>query len=474
MENDDNDDNNRRAIVIVAARSSFLLPFMSSSVNIALPSIGKEFMMDAVSLSWVATAYILAVAVFLVPLGRLADIHGRKKIFTIGVLIFTASSLSSGISAHATILISSRVLQGIGEAMMFVTAMALLTSAFPPGELGRALGINVASVYTGLSVGPFIGGWLTQNFGWRSVFLTSVPLGILTFLVMFRKLADDRPSGVREKFDIVGAAIYAFALVSVMYGVSLLPATEGLWLTLAGLAGVVAFVRWESAAGCPCIDIALFKSNATFAFSNLAALISYSATFAITFLLSLYLQYTKGMSPQSAGLILLSQPVTMAFFSPFAGKLSDRVEPRIVASVGMAITMAGLFSFTFLNEGTTLGAIVANLVLLGFGFALFSSPNTNAVMSCVEKRRYGVASATLGTMRLLGQMLSMGIAMLIFATYVGREQISPAAYPAFLSGAKAAFVIFTVLCFFGMLASLVRGKIRKEVCEEHSVHRTTR
>lgn len=336
----------------------------------------------------------------------------------------------------------------------------------------------MASVYTGLSMGPFIGGWLTQNFGWRSVFLTSVPLGILTCLVMFRKLAHDDGSphnggATKEKFDIVGAAIYALTLVLIMHGISLLPSTEGLLFALAGLAGAVAFVKWESSVVCPCIDIARFRSNATFAFSTLAALISYSATFAITFLLSLYLQYTKGMSPDAAGLILLSQPVTMAIVSPFAGKLSDRVEPRIVASIGMALTMGGLFVFTFLNEGTTLGFIVANLVLLGFGFALFSSPNTNAVMSCVEKRCYGVASATLGTMRLLGQMLSMGVAMVIFATYVGRGQISPAAYPAFLSSAKAAFAVFTVLCFFGMLASLVRGKIRKEgVCEGYRVYST--
>ncbi len=461
--------------MIVAAMSSFLLPYMASSVNIALPTIGREFLMDAVSLSWVATAYLLAAAVFLVPFGRLADIHGRKKIFASGVMIYTAASLVSGISAHATILISARALQGLGEAMMFGTGMALLTSAFPPGERGRALGINVAAVYAGLSLGPFFGGVLTEHFGWRSVFLTNVPLGLLTILVVSRKLADDDdapPHGTaREKFDIIGAAIYALSLVSGMYGFSLLPAPEGLWLILAGLVGIVAFVKWEGAVRYPCLDTALFRTNVVFAFSNLAAMINYASTFAVTFLLSLYLQYTKGMNPEAAGLILLSQPVIMAIFSPFAGKLSDRMEPRVVASAGMALTSASLFMFTLLDAGTQLRFVVACLVLLGLGLALFSSPNTNAVMSCVDMTCYGVASATLGTMRLIGQMLSMGIAMLMFATYVGGENISPGqSYPMFLSSMRGAFVIFSVFCFLGMFASLARGKIHAKAANSLKGH----
>lgn len=458
--------NSRRAIVLVAAMSSFLLPYMSSSVNIALPTIGREFLMDAVSLSWVATAYLLAAAVFLVPFGRLADIHGRKRIFASGILIYTAASLVSGVSTHATLLISARALQGMGEAMMFGTGMALLTSAFPPGERGRALGINVAAVYTGLSLGPFLGGALTEHFGWRSVFLTNVPLGLLTILVVSRKLADDSPprGAPREKFDIVGAAIYATALVSVMYGFSLLPAKEGIWLMLAGLLGMVAFIRWEGAVASPCLDTALFRTNVGFAFSNLAALINYASTFAVTFLLSLYLQYTRGMNPEAAGLILLSQPVTMALFSPFAGRLSDRMEPRIVASAGMATTSAALFLFTLLGGATSLRFVVACLVLLGLGLALFSSPNTNAVMSCVDRSCYGVASATLGTMRLVGQMLSMGIAMVLLAAYVGGQNILPEqSSPLFLlSSMKVAFAVFSGFCFIGMFASLARGKIHAE------------
>ena len=168
----------------------------------------------------------------------------------------------------------------------------------------------------------------------------------------------------------------------------------------------------------------------------------------------------KGLSPQSAGLVLLAQPVVQAVMSPFSGRLSDRVEPRIVASAGMTLTFAGLFLFAFLNEGTALNLIVANLSLLGLGFALFSSPNTNAVMSSVERRFYGVASGTLGTMRLIGQTLSMAIAMLILTLYLGRVQITPEQYPLFLEGARTVFRVFSALCFLGVFASLVRGRLR--------------
>jgi MFS family permease len=204
----------------------------------------------------------------------------------------------------------------------------------------------------------------------------------------------------------------------------------------------------------------LFRSNTVFVFSNLAALINYSATFAVSFLLSLYLQYIKGLSPQNAGLILVSQPIMQALFSPSAGRLSDRIESRIVASAGMALTVIGLLLLTLLNEETALVFIIVSLMLLGFGFALFSSPNTNAIMSSVEKRFYGVASATLGTMRLIGQTLSMGIAMLIFAIHIGKVQITPEYYAPFLTSTQTAFVVFAVLCFGGIFASLARGNVR--------------
>jgi EmrB/QacA subfamily drug resistance transporter len=450
----------KNSALLVATLASFLTPFMTSAVNIALPSIGKEFSLNAILLSWVPTSYILAAAIFLVPFGRLADIYGRKRIFAYGIFIFTVSSFLCALSNSAIALIASRILQGFGSAMIFSTAVAIVTSAFPVGERGRVLGINVSAVYLGLSVGPFLGGVLTQHLGWRSIFLVNVPLGLIIIVLLYWKLKGEWCEAKGEKFDLSGSVIYGLTVISIMYGFSLLPSIGGAGLLLLGGIGIFLFVRWEIRQKHPVLDINLIRNNPVFAFSNLAALINYSATSAVAFLLSLYLQYIRKLSPQDAGLILLFQPMVMTVFSPLAGRISDRVEPRIVASAGMAFTTASLSLLFFLSANTSTVFIITNLVLLGFGFALFSSPNTNAIMSSVEKRFYGAASGTLATMRLTGQMLSLGIVMLIFAVYIGRVRITPEYYPLFLKSTKAAFAIFAALCLGGIFASLARGKVR--------------
>jgi len=444
----------------VTTVGAFLTPFMGSSIAVALPSIGHDLSMDAISLGWVATIYLLASATFLVPIGRIADIYGRKKIFTYGMLTYTIASLLSAISTSAAMLISFRVLQGIGGAMVVSTAVAILTSVYPPEERGRVLGINVAAVYTGLSVGPFVGGILTQHLGWRSIFWINVPLGLLMVALIFWKLKGEWAEAKGEKFDIAGSIIYSLMLIAITYGFTMLPELPGAVLILAGIAGIIAFIKWENRAKHPLLDIGLFRKNTVFAMSNLAALINYSATFAVSFLMSLYLQYIKGLNAQDAGLVLVAAPVVQAIFSPFAGRLSDKIEPRIVSSAGMGLTVIGLIFFTFLGNTTSLWFIIAGLITLGFGFAFFSSPNTNAVMSSVEKKFYGVAAATLGTVRQVGMTFSMGMAMMIFAIYLGRVQITPENYPAFLSSVNTAFIIFAILCFGGIFASLARGKVR--------------
>jgi EmrB/QacA subfamily drug resistance transporter len=461
-----NNDAIKRAALIIACLSSFLTPFMGSSINIALPSIEKEFQIDAVFLSWIATSYLLAVAVSLVPFGRMADIYGRKKIYTFGIISFTVFSLLSALAISAPMLIIFRIFQGIGSAMIFATGIAILTSVFPPQERGKALGINVAAVYIGLSLGPFLGGFLTQHFTWRSIFLLNIPLGLIIILLIFWKLKGEWAEAKGEKFDVIGSFIYGIALIA--FVLSLLPDMMALWmilLLLLGLVGISVFVMWETKIKSPVFEVKLFMTNKVFAFSNLAALINYSATFAVTFFLSLYLQHVKGLSPQNAGFILIAQPIVMVVCSPFAGRLSDRIEPRIVASLGMTVTTFGLFFFILLNENSTLLSIIARLILLGIGLALFSSPNTNAIMSSVERRFYGIASGAVGTMRTLGMMVSMAIASLIFARFIGRVQITAEYYPAFLKSVKVAFIIFSILCLIGIVSSLIRGKVRTEASE---------
>jgi len=445
--------------LIITAMSAFLTPLSLATVNVALPTIGAEFSMDAISLSWVAMAYIVAAAVFLVPFGRLADIYGMKRIFLIGTCVFTISSFLMGITNTARILIIYRVVQGIGAAMLFGTGVAILSHVFPLEDRGKVLGINVAAVYLGLSFGPFIGGILTQHLGWRSIFFLNVPLGLIIIAATAWKLKGEWADARGEKFDIAGSLIYAIMLLFIMYGFSHLTSFQGIAIIITGFAGVALFVFLENRTTFPVIDIKLFKGNRAFLLSNIAALINYCATFAVGFLLSLYLQYIKGYSPQVAGFILISQPIVMAVFSPVAGKISDKVEPRIVASIGMALSALGLFMFVFITDITPLWFIITGLLILGFGFAFFSSPNVNAIMSSVERKFYGIASSVLATMRLLGQTFSMSIVMLIFLLYIGKVEISPDHYPYFLKSVRIAFIFFGVLCVAGVFASLSRGNL---------------
>lgn len=447
-------------VLLVATTASFIFPFMVSAVNIALPSLGKELSLDAVMLGWIATAYVLSSATFLVPFGRIADIYGRKKIFTCGIVIFTLSSLFAGMASSAHMLISCRVFQGIGGAMLAGTAVALLTTVFPASERGKVLGINIAAAYIGLSLGPVLGGLLTQHLGWRSIFFINVPLGLAVIGVVLWKLKGEWAGAKGEKFDFVGSVIYSLGLVALVYGFTLLPAMLGVWLIVGGIIGLSAFTRWEIRTRSPVLDISLFRNSRAFTFSNLAALINYSATWAASFLISLYLQYLKGFNPQSAGLILVAMPAMQAIFSPLAGRLSDKIEPRLIASAGMALTTVGLTIFIFLDKETPLALIIGNLILMGLGFAFFVSPNTNAVMSSAPKTAYGVASATLATMRQVGMVFSMGVAMLLLTLYIGRVQITPEYYSLFQESMKTSFIIFAILCFGGIFASLARGKVR--------------
>jgi len=446
----------KRVALLLTTLSSFLTPLSLSAVSIALPSIGRDLKLDAFSMSLIPTSYLLSSSIFLVPFGKLADIYGRKRIFLFGTLVFTIASLFAGLSQKFPMLLFFRVIQGVGGAMIFGTAVAILTSVFKEGERGKALGTNVAAVYLGLALGPFIGGLLTEHLSWRSVFFVNVPFGaiIVTFATTMLKREWLAEGG---SIDYLGCLLYGFTILALVLGTIRLPAKEGLVCILIGTLLMYVFVRVELRAKDPLVKIDLFRGNRAFTFSNLAALINYSSTFATTFLLSLYLQFLRQMGPRKAGLVLVLQPFVQAIVSPIAGRLSDRIEPRMLASLGMALTSLGLFQFSCLKEDSTSTFLLFGLLILGVGFGIFSSPNTNAVMGAVSGRYYGIASSILATMRLLGQMFSMGVATTILSVYVGKAEISPESYPLLLRSIKTTFLVSACLSLFGILASLSRG-----------------
>lgn len=453
----------KRLVLLVTSLSAFITPFLSSSINIALVSIGREFPgTDEILLGWVVTGFLLSAAIFVVPFGRLADIHGRRKFYILGLGIVVVSSLLCTISTSVAMLVACRIVEGMGSAMIFGTAVAILTAAYPARERGKALGINVAITYTGLSLGPFLGGLITQYMGWRLIYGGTVVFAGLVALLAFRLIEDDSRAPGKEKFDVAGAGLYASMVFAVLYGLAEMPSAAGAALIVAGFAVMAIFFWWELRAESPVLNIGVFRRNRVFLFSNLAALINYSATFAVSFLLSFYLQYVRGYDYQTAGLILIAAPVVQAVFSPLTGRLSDRVEPRRMASAGMVLCVLGLASFAMLTPATPIALVVAGLVFIGLGFALFSSPNTNAIMSSVDRHDYGVASGMVSTMRLIGQVLSLGIVMLIYSTILGRIELTPGPNLGLMASIQVAFIVFSGLCVLGLFASMMRGDLRKE------------
>lgn len=449
------------AVLLITTIATFMVPVMTSGINIALPTIGRDFNLDVVTLGWVTTTFQLASAALLLPVGRIADLYGRKRVFAVGSIIFAVGCFLAAVSISGPILLVSRAIQGIGGGAVFSTAIVLLISTFSPGERGRALGINTATAYLGLSTGPFLGGLLTHYIGWRSIFLLGFVLSLVVIVATFWKLRGELSPVEKGNLDLGGSVIYTLALVATMYGLTILPGVRGIGLIAAGIAGGLVFFWWETRTKEPILNLGLFRGNAGFTFSNLAALINYSGTWAVSFLLSLYLQYNKGFDPQTAGIILVCNPVIQAIFSPITGRLSDRIEPRILASLGMAVSTLGIGLLALLNESTSIGYLLGCLAFLGFGFALFSSPNTNAIMSSADRRSYGVASAILATSRQVGMLLSMATAMLVFGATIGPVEITKENAPALLRGEHITFIIFTILSFSAIFASLARGNIHK-------------
>jgi EmrB/QacA subfamily drug resistance transporter len=438
--------------------AAFLVPFMGSAINLALPQISGTFSLTAVSLSWIASSYLITSAIFQVPFARLADLIGRKKVFIFGLALFSVTTFLCGIAPSGVILITFRAFSGLGAAMIFGTNMAILTSVFQPHERGKAIGINTAIVYFALASGPFLGGLLTHYWGWQSLFYIISILGLVAVVCSFIILKKEWIESKGEGFDYFGSLIYAVGLFGLIFGFSKLPEIIAFVWIIAGILAFVIFVFYELKHEQPVFNVRIFKGNKVFGLSSLSALINYAATFAVAFMMSLYLQSIRGFDAQHAGLILIVQACTQCVVSLFAGKLSDKINPSVLATTGMGIILVGLCGLIFLSTTTPLFIILILLILLGLGFGLFSSPNANVIMSSVEKKYFGQASATMGTMRLTGQAFSMGIAMMALSLHVGNQMIVPDIHPQFMKSLHITFIICAVLSVIGTYASSFRNK----------------
>lgn len=447
----------QKTTIFVVITTAFISSFTGSALNLAIPDMGRYFHVGAGSVGWLVTAYMLTSAALSVPLGCIADRTGRKRILVLGILLFSFSSAAAALGISMWMLILLRILQGIGGAMIFSTNTAVLISAFPEKIRGKVLGYSIASTYAGLSAGPAAGGFLDYHFGWRSIFALTAVIGLAVLITAWRRLPEDLPEKKESYYDAAGSLLYAGMVVFIMYGLSELgkgwfPAA----VMLAGIGFGFFFVRRELHIHHPVVQIRMFIKNPAYSLSNLAALIQYGAVFASGYLMSIYLQTVLGFSSQAAGLILIIQPVFMAVLSPYAGRLSDRISPFRLAALGMAVCAAGLLIFAFADLDTSLWMILTPLALTGAGTALFSSPNTNAVMTCVEKKDYGVASSMLATMRSIGHTSSMVLVTAIVGYYVGSQTLTDAPPQVLIRAMHTVFFFLAGICAAGILLSLNR------------------
>jgi EmrB/QacA subfamily drug resistance transporter len=444
-------------ILFVVSAVQFLTPFMLSAVGVALPAIGREFSASAVQLGLVETVYIFAFSLFLLPAGRLGDIYGRKKIFTIGIFAFTVGTVLVSLAFTIESFIVFRFFQGCGGAMISGTSVAILSSVFPPDKRGQAMGIIVGCVYLGLSLGPVLSGFMVTHLGWRWIFYLGVLIEFFCLLLTVLKLEGEWAEARGERFDFVGTLLYISALFFLIYG-TLNQKEGGIYLMFmaSGAVGFLIFLVFEYRCSSPILDVGLIFRNRVFAFSNLATLINYAASFGIAFFMSLYLQVVRGYSPQWAGWILIVQPVFQAVLSPLFGRLADRVSPPGLATAGMALCALSLGLVSQIHATTPMPLIMGILALMGVGFSLFSSPNTTTVMASVPAKSYGIASSFLATMRTVGMLCCMTIITLVFKHIMGDHPVSAETQSSFLTSMHLCMMVFCLLCIAGVFCSMVR------------------
>lgn len=451
----------QRSTLIMVLLSSFSTPLMLSAMNVALPVVARELQLTAVALSWVPLAYLLASAMFVLSCGRLADRFGRMRVFAAGSAGVLVSSVLAAGATNGMQLVSMRFVQGMFTAALYATQVAIVSSAFPPDRRGQAIGLTISSVYFGLTAGPALGGWLLAHLGWRACLLVQVPFALLVLWMARGRRDIDAPAGVARPFDIAGMLVFGTALACLTIGGTRLPDPLAKGLLVAGVMLLVLFLWIERRAADPLVDMQLFLGNRVFGLSCLSSFLMYTATFANVVLVGLYLQYLKGMPPDRAGLVMMCQPLTMAIFAPIAGRMSDRLEPRYLASAGMVLTVIGLIALSLLTARSTLPHVLAALLVTGLGFGLFSAPNTNAILGSVERRLYNTANSQVAMMRMLGQMCSMGIIGVVFALLIGPLQITPQIYDKLQVALQVCYATAAACCVPAIFFSLARGDVHK-------------
>jgi EmrB/QacA subfamily drug resistance transporter len=465
----------RWEILAFTSVGAFMAPLDGSILSVALPEISRDLSLSFEGTLWVQAAYMLTMAVLLIPLGRLADKRGRMRSYLIGIALFTLGSIGAALSMGLTSIVLARVLQACGGALLTSTSSAIVISAFPTAERGRALGINVMAVYGGLSIGPPLGGFLVSNLTWHWIFLMNIPIGI-TVLLWGRRLRQSISEiPTDHKLNVLSPALLGVAMIAMLLPLTLhskwgLTSPIALALFAFSIISFALYFKVEKTATEPLIDLDLLRHNRGFALGNLAALLNYTALCAVALLTSVWLQLVQGLSAAHAGWLMLGQPLVQSLLSPIAGRLSDRIGTRSLTTAGMMLTAMGMLLLAYYGKGAGLIAIVVALVIMGVGMASFSAPNTSSVMGSVGRHQLSLASAFLGTMRSAGMTLSIAILGGLAAGHLGEGgwqallELGPGGHgaDAFITGYRTAMFTGAGFALLGVLTEVVNGATNKK------------
>ena len=446
-------------IALIAVCCGYLIgPMGMAAVNVAIPALAADLNASAEKVGWLPTLYLLSNVAFMLPCGKLADNYGRKRVYFWGMALNALAALMCSLVNHIDTLLFWRFVQGMAGAMIFGTGVAIITSVVPQQKRGTALGIVAACVYVGLTVAPAVGGYLTEWLGWRAVFYFQVPLVVVLLIFMAIKLPGDWKNTEKDRFDWMGTAIFIGFAICLVYGLSLLPDTIGVTLFISALLLLLVFIWHQSNREHPLIRVQMFRESRVFSLSLTASFLMYGSNFAIVFLMSLYLQYVQGYGPAESGKILMLQALMMAIVAPFAGRLADRFQARILATLGCCIVASGFACLTQLNTDTSTGYISMALILVGLGFGLFSTPNNNAIMGAVDQREVGVASASMNLARTIGNLFGMSLVNLMVQYYLGDIALSAEQTVAIMDTTSSALIMSLSFVLIACVTSVLRGR----------------
>ena len=452
-------ENVERFVIVIAVLCSFSVAFTSNALSVALPSIAFDFGISNITQNWVVNIYLLVIAACSVPAGKICGKYGLNRTMQFGLVIYIIGAVLSVFSVDIVMLFVSRILHGIGSSILFVNVMAIITEEIPRSVRGRAIGFNITGVYLGLTLAPTISGVLVENFSWRSIFIVTLPLIVVSIVLLYimdREWFVDRDKSI----DVAGSLLFILSVMILMYAFTILNTSLGVILCVVSVAMLLVFAYYELNVDNPVYDVGLFR-NSRYSSSNIASFISYFATFVVTYILNYHFQYIKGLSPQSTGLILIVTPLLMAVISPFSGRLSDKIDPQILAATGMTLVSIALVMLSFIDANTSTNYIIVAMLLQGVGFGIFSSPNTNIIMSSVPAKDITIASASISTVRTVGQSFSLGLLTLIFALVMGNVTIEASNYPALVTSSQITMTISTILCVIAIALSLIGIKLNK-------------